>query len=32
MIANSNNMIDKEEEIFEIIKDTLLNFDYSVDW
>ena len=32
MIANSSNMINKEEEIYEIIKDTLLYFDYNIDW
>ena len=32
MIANSTNLNNKEEEIFNIIKDCLLHFDYSVDW
>ena len=32
MIANSSNMINKKEEIYEIIKDTLLYFDYNIDW
>ena len=32
MIANSYNFNNKEEEIFDIIKNSLLHFDYNVDW
>ena len=32
MIANSYNLNNKEEEIFDIIKTSLLHFDYKVDW